>query len=367
MLLQMGRLRERVVAGLILCVSAAVGSAVDSPPVESDVLTYSVAPNGQLVALADEQGSIWIWEIESDKLVPLFRAPNEHSGANKFRQLRFSADSRRLATSDVGNGTVKIWKRFETESEVTWRETDSVDVATQNEAYHIVAEFLPDGGLVVGCGRFVDADMDERRFILLRYEYRDGQRLKREVASFGELVYDAALTRAKGENDILLVSLWSGLIAIDLSTGRTRYKIPVPPGSIDVSRDGNFGAIVYLERFLVPDDYGILMWDLPTGKPIQQLHNQTFGRRAAFTSDCGSLAFLVADSNAVGRWDLRIQRVLPQVLLPEEFEELVLFADDSVMAVKRIDRNHRIRLHSVDLDSLRPPRPRYPLPDVPTQ
>ncbi|MGW1720591.1 nSTAND1 domain-containing NTPase [Streptomyces sp. NPDC002156] len=174
------------------------------------------SPDGRTLVTPGEEGSLWLWDTSTGRLIRRPLQYPEMAGARQpvdLLSMAFSPDGRTLATAD-GDGSIRLWETS------TGRLLQSLAGHTQDTHHFFSMVFSPDGRTLAAGGITPDATVR-------LWDISTG-RLLQSLAGHTHVVSSMAFTpdgRILATSDDDTVRLW------DTSTGRLRHILAGHPSS----------------------------------------------------------------------------------------------------------------------------------------
>ena len=233
------------------------------------VFSVDFSPDGTLLAAGGGQcdvfGDVKVWEVRSGRLCHHFTGHQ-----NQVYCVDFSPDGRRLASASLGDGTARVWNLDSPDDELVF------SPRRENGQDYVAASvtFSPDGNtlLVGGCGW----DRGEVK----RYDLRSGAELK-SLPVGDEVVYQLGYWC---DGRFLVAGSIGGLIKLwDTQSGGSEktFKTLAPLHAIALSPDGRTMATSIND----PHQYGVLLWNVGTGRQLGTLLTPSLVSSLVFTPD----------------------------------------------------------------------------------
>ncbi|HUQ61990.1 BTAD domain-containing putative transcriptional regulator [Lentzea sp.] len=282
--------------GALLSTASAPGRRVelniDGPP----VLDVTVSHQGDVIATADRDGNVTLWDLRTRARKLLLSEHNALTGGGHARQVEFSADDRFLASSATapagGRGDVVVWDLRTGEPVFSRR----FDVLTTGLAFHPAGTAVAVG--VAGGGVEVWNVATKTKRVFTGHTH--------EVSSLAFNDDGSALVTADGQGHPLI---W------DVASGAKAREIP-SPGVTAVHFDGPGGVVTAMR------DDGVQFWDV-SGKLLSELPRQGPHAWEASAQAGGRVA--VADEDGlITIWDVGTGRPITSYRSRTESKALAL-------------------------------------------
>jgi eukaryotic-like serine/threonine-protein kinase len=211
----------------------------------NDFHSVSFHPDGDRVAVGCADGTIEIWDLNTEKVVQ--RLPGHES---HVYSVAFSTNPQRLASASADR-TIRVWD-LESGEKVFQKTGHTGDYAGMS---HMVA-LSADGQLVVAGG--------EDGFATI-WDANDGQQVHRLPEQHEPT---AACSTFSRDGRLVATGSWAGVLRIwDVSTGQLLHRIPAHKyrlGGVAFSPDGRYVATASFDRTLK-------IWNAETGDHLHTL------------------------------------------------------------------------------------------------